>query len=204
MRPLLELAVPPVRRYRYWSQAGWWGDQGATSMCVGYSLAAWIEDGPVTHPGIAPIVRPRPIYDLARTMDEWPGVDYDGTSVRAGMKALRSMGWVDSFRWALSMEEVVETLLTGGPVVVGTNWYEAMFDPDPDGTVHIGGDVVGGHAYKLDGVSLDDRRVRGKNSWGRGWGSRGALWMSFDDLERLIDEQGEACFGVERLRQATV
>lgn len=185
------------RIYRYWNASGWWGDQGSTSMCVGYGWAHWIEDGPVGHPGKAPIMRPQAIYAAAQKVDEWPGEDYDGTSVRAGAKVVKSGGYISSYHWATTLAEVVAILLNTGPVVVGTNWYESMFEPDEAGLLDVSGGVAGGHCYVLDGVNTRHELIRLKNSWGRNWGHLGFAYIGFDDFERLLLEDGEACVALE-------
>ena len=196
---LLGTATPqsPLTR-RYWHAGGWWGDQGATSQCVAYGWTHWLEDGPVTHRGDPPIVDPAMLYHSAQLVDEWPGEGYDGTSVRAGAKVLQDIGWIESYHWAFDVDTIVETLLGLGPVVIGTNWYESMFEPDSEGILRIEGPLAGGHCTKLDGVSKARGMVRLKNSWGRSWGVRGFGWLPFEALERLISEDGEACIAIER------
>jgi hypothetical protein len=200
------LPVATQRTSRYWNANGWWGDQGATSQCVAYSWTAWIEDGPVTHAGKGPVVNPPDLYREAQLIDEWPGEGYDGTSVRAGARVLQSLGLIESYLWAFSAATVVRALLEVGPVVVGVNWYEGFDSPDPrSGQVHVTGGILGGHAFKLDGVNVKAGKtglVRAKNSWGREWGQRGFFWLEIADLERLIHESGEACLAVERRRAA--
>ena len=185
------------RTTRYWNQNGWWGNQKATSQCVGYGWAHWLEDGPVTHVGKPPVLAPKAIYQLAQVLDEWPGEDYDGTSVRGGAKALRQLGYVSEFRWAFSLSGLINAVLEQGPVVVGTNWYAGMMDVDHNGFIHVVGDLLGGHAYVVNGVNVVDEKLRLKNSWGRGWGRKGNAWISFDDTEALIREDGEVCLAVE-------
>jgi hypothetical protein len=47
---------------KYWDDRGWWGDQGSLPQCVGYSLAHWLENSPVTHKSTPPVVKPSIIY----------------------------------------------------------------------------------------------------------------------------------------------
>lgn len=197
MRSLLEQKEAPERTYRYWNANGWWGDQGSLPHCVGYSWTHWIEDGPITHKGPAPIINPSVLYKEAQRVDEWAGENYDGTSVRAGAKALQSRGLITNYLWAWDVNTVAQAILTTGPVVVGTNWYNQMFYPDQYGKIYIYGRSVGGHAYLLNGVNTKTRMFRIKNSWGQNWGRKGHAFISFDDMQRLIDEQGEACLAVE-------
>lgn len=185
------------RTRRYWFGNGWWGNQGSLPHCVGYAWTHYLEDGPITHKGAAPIIQPAYLYREAQKLDEWPGENYAGTSVRGAAKFLQRAGKIGSYLWAFDMETVVRTLLTTGPVVVGTNWYESMFYPDYRGIVKVDGPIAGGHAYLANGVNTQKRMVRFKNSWGREWGENGYFWMGFDDLSRLIREDGEACLAVE-------
>lgn len=196
----MQAALPPEVRgtRRYWWANGWWGDQGSRPECVGYAWAHWLEDGPVTHDGTAPIVNPSVLYKKAQKVDEWPGENYAGTSVRAGAKILQEMGLIQEYRWAWDMDPMVEALLSVGPVVVGVNWYGSMFDPNYKGIIKVSGSVAGGHALIVNGVNTERELFRLKNSWGREWGENGYAWISFSDMRRLIREDGEVCLAMEK------
>ncbi len=198
MLTALAQTAPWVRTWRYWGRQSFWGDQGSTSQCVAYAWTAWLEDGPVLQPGKPSPTFMAELYAECQRSDEWEGQDYDGTSVRAGAKVLQSRGLIESYLWGTDLDTVVDTVLTLGPVVMGTNWTEAMFTPDAQGVIRYRGSVVGGHAWKVDGVNRRTGMARAKQSWGRDWGLRGGFWVPFEDLERLIVEDGEACLAIER------
>ena len=182
---------------KYWNDNGWWGNQGSTPQCVGYAWAHWVEDGPVEHGGIPPIIPPQIIYSEAQKIDEWPGENYNGTSVRAGVKYLQNTNKVLSYYWAYDVNTLIDTVFRLGPVVVGTYWYSGMFYPDSNGVIRISGGIAGGHAYVINGVDKTNQLFRIKNSWGQSWGKQGHAYISFNDMSRLISMNGEICLAVE-------
>ena len=151
---------------RNWDDEHWWGNQGSTSECVAYAWVHWLEDGPILQPnGPHPVLNPNFVYKEAQKIDEWPGENYNGTSVRAGAKILQSQGLISNYLWAYDLNTLINTVLNVGPVVVGTNWYSNMFRPNrTTGLMSVSGRLAGGHAYVVNGV--DTRRIlfRIKNS----------------------------------------
>jgi hypothetical protein len=186
--------------YRYWWDDGAWLNQGQTETCVGHAWAHWIEDSPITHPDT--VTDPYLIYAGAQMNDEWPGIDYEGTSVRGGAKWLQDQGIVGQYHWGFSLDDVRYAVKNLGPVIMGTNWYDDMFNPVWDDAksrtmVRVGGKIAGGHAYVLNGINEIVGTFRLKNSWGRGWGVQGRASISFEDVARLLSEDGEACIATE-------
>lgn len=194
---LLRSILPPTTRtHRHWNNTAWWGNQGATNSCVGFAFAKWIEDGPVTHSGVAPIVNPFQIYTEAQKIDGFP-LPHEGTTIHAAAAYLKARGVIQSYHWGQTINDVITCLLELGPVVAGVNWYRDMFHPSPTGLIKVGGSYSGGHAFKIDGVNTKTELLRIPNSWGRDWGVSGNAFISFTDFERLLSEDGECVLAIE-------
>lgn len=148
----------------------WWDfyDQGNEGACVGFSCSRMMSllnrskyDAPW-------------LYKSAQKIDEWPGEDYDGTSVRAGLEVLRTQGHcrvaygktypvdpaagISAYRWATTVKEVHDTIQMPLSVTLGA-------------------------------VPL-------LNSWGRSYPH--IVWMPDDVLEQLLKEEGEAGLVTDR------
>jgi hypothetical protein len=96
---------------RYWDANMWWGNQGNTPQCVGYAWAHWIADGPIIHSGVQPPISPVLIYNQAQLIDEWPGTNYAGTSVRAGAKYLQTTNKISNYYWAYDIQTLILSLI---------------------------------------------------------------------------------------------
>ncbi len=207
MRSLLP-ARESERTYRYWNPSGWWGDQGNTPQCVAYAWTHWLEDGPVGQSGQAPVVQPSVLYAEAQKADEWPGENYDGTSVRGAMKAVVEYGLVKSYVWGQTVDEVIAWILGGyGTVVVGTNWYAEMSEVDAKGIMREPADwmtwPIGGHAWRVIWFDKKTSLFTMKNSWGHNFGyvkagePSGYAYVRMAFLERLLHEDGDCASPVQ-------
>lgn len=194
-------------------------DQGQEGACVGFG---WTKElalapFPVRFPDVAAansFARNR-VYKPAQLIDEWPGTDYEGTSVLAGAKIVAGMGHLAEYRWALTVEDVLRTLSNHGPVVVGINWYEAMYYTLPGGLVQVDGPVVGGHCIVLNGLWLN-RRIKEQgwlrrweviewtNSWSPSYGLGGRGFITVEEFANklFVPREVDACVPVRRLRHA--
>ncbi len=183
---------------RMWRSSTYWGDQGKTSQCVAYSWIHFIHHSPLTYPGKNPIIPPLEMYNEAQQNDEWPGENYEGTSVRAGADVLLKRGLIKEYRWGKNIEELISAVLQIGPVVLGTVWLTGMFNPDASGFIKFTGWPAGGHAYLVDGVDIKLKYFRIKQSWGRNWGVKGNAFISFVDMEALLtSDYSEICLAIE-------
>lgn len=177
------------RQYRYWPDHFWTGDQGDSPHCVGFAWAAWLAGAPLRQ-----FVNPDGLYRLTQPYDG-EITPHDGTTVRAAAKVLQELGFISEYRWAFTLRALVSTVLERGPVVVGTDWYEGMEDGNQP--LKVEGEYLGGHAYLISGANKKRREFRIKNSWGEFWGDKGHAQIGFDDMEQLLQADGEACLAVE-------
>jgi len=174
-------------------------DQGSEGACVGFGWAHELIARPMIE-SRADEAYALSVYHDARRVDEWPGEDYSGTSVLAGAKIVQARGHIREYRWGFTFTDLIMSLGYAGPVVLGLNWYTGMMKPDVDGFIHPTGQVEGGHCICAMGVSVAKGRIQLINSWGSDWGDAGLCWLSFDDVERLLYEQGEQCIPMGRQR----
>jgi hypothetical protein len=175
-------------------------NQGRTGTCVGHGWEHWrhvapIESDETESNAIA-------IYQQARTIDgEDPNDLQAGSNVRSGAVAITMTGELQSYLWAFQNSEVTSWVLRNGPVVVGMNWYDSMFFPTAEGFVKIlpNAQRRGGHCWCV--IGTDSKRAVHEcvNSWGNGWGKNGHFYVAYEDMERLIHEDGEACTAVQQL-----
>jgi hypothetical protein len=199
------LPTKPPRSYTW--RCRHWYDQGREGACVAYSLAHEASARPRELLVPIPTQTIRNWYHDAQRIDPWPGgaypgatPQYEGTSVLAGAQIGVRSKLFTGYRWCFGLDDLILALGYAGPVILGINWYEGMFAPTADGQVKVGGDVAGGHAILARGVSVKNRRILLRNSWGRSFGVDGDCWLSFDDADRLLHEDGEAMVPVGRQR----
>lgn len=207
LRQMLRRTEAKQYHTRYWPYFVGALDQGDTPRCVGFAWTAFLLSTPVTHRttpegvhhGIGtPWQFAQALYERAQRIDEWPGENYAGTSVRAGAKALRELGRLVEYRWAWDADTARDYVLTRGPVIFGTDWHTEMFVPDANGWLRPRGQVVGGHAYVVIGFSRTRDAFRILNSWGKGWGQKGRAWLSRADAAALIAADGDVCSAIEQ------
>ena len=203
-----------------------WLDQGYEGSCVGHGFAHDLVARPHPVNGIRGPVSPeaKHIYHEAQKVDYWPGGSYrgadpfyEGTSVLGGAKIVQRLGFYDKYYWAINIRQLAIAIGYMGPGIIGVNWYEGMFDTDADGFIAPTGNVAGGHCLlamaikihykksplpwnwfnrKWEDVDLDKSYVTLHNSWGQGWGEKGRAKITLANLNKLLNEQGDACFPV--------
>ena len=190
-------------------------DQGSEGACVGHGQVTDAVASP--KPAASTVTAEQAnsvasvLYHRAQQLDDYAGEAYQGTSVDAGFKAARELGWIDSWRWMTNVAQIRDAVIAEGPVVLGINWYDSMYETKPSGLVDIGGSIVGGHCITIVGYH-PGMRIRGedwnarfevfkwKNSWGTDYGVNGVGYIQANDLATLLNDHGEAAVAMGRHR----
>lgn len=136
------------------------------------------------------------LYSSATHLDpfsgSYPPTDTGSNGLSVAKAALKA-GLISSYRHATSLL-AMQTALQTGPVCIGINWYDSFDAPNPNtGRVSISPNAVvrGGHEVEVRVLDTRDRLFRLSNSWTPGWGINGEATFSWDDMDRLLHEQGD-------------
>ena len=190
-------------------------DQKSEGACTGFSLAAAINclnsslDRQYQ-------VSPRMLYEMAKRHDEWPGEQYDGSSLRGAIHGWKHMGVCSEELWPFRVGKnnkgdlTIERARDARNNTVGayyrikpniSHFHAALNETgviSVSAKVHRGWDAPkngmithhekpdGGHAFVI--VGYNDKGFWVQNSWGTKWGKNGlALWTYEDWITNVMD-----------------
>jgi hypothetical protein len=205
--------APGQRVRRIWTPPAGRIDQGQEGHCVGFGWANELATSPIRIPNVTDAFAHGMFYG-AQGIDREEGRNFaDGATVLAGAKYTKNLGFMDEYRWAFTIDEIIDGVIGEGPCVIGVDWYDGMYDTRPSGLVDVSGTIVGGHCITIIGYH-PGIRLRGEgwlkrhevfvwlNSWGTGYGKEGIGYVKVEDLESRLMPNGEFCFPVNRRRAA--
>lgn len=173
-------------------------DQGQLGSCTGNAAVGALGTDPIyknLQPADGPLDEALAvnIYSDATKVDPYSGTypptdtGSDGLSVA---KVCQTRGYISGYLHATSIA-AMNTALMSGPVIVGTNWYDAMFTPDSQGFITVSGSLAGGHEYCIREYDVASDTYTADNSWGTGWGLAGRFKIHGKDMARLLAEGGD-------------
>lgn len=123
----------------------------------------------------------------------YPPADPGGSGLWVA-KVLKNLGLISGYSHAFGIEHALLALVKR-PCIFGVNWYDSFDYPGKkSGLVAIspGAKVDGGHEICADAIDAENRLVWFWQSWGKwGYQNSGRFCMSFDTLDRLLQEQGD-------------
>lgn len=132
------------------------------------------------------------IYSRGTHLDpfpgDWPPTD-TGSSGLGVAKAAQQLGLGGEYRWIFGgADGVVDALMHGQVVSVGTRWDNDMFERDDRNQIHPGGGTAGGHQWTVRGFH-PQRDVFLGRCW---WGEFRDFWIARSDLDSLLADDGDA------------
>lgn len=170
-------------------------DQGQEGECVGFAMAGELAAKPASYS--VTDSTGRKIFAAAREIDRSDGRFFvDGATVIAGAKACYRAKYFSRYGWNFGIDDTINWIIRRGPVVLGINWYESMYETTREGLVMADGPIAGGHAILANGFwpghpIFGDVLVL-TNSWGRNWGLNGRGFLPVETVDRLLNEEGES------------
>lgn len=171
------------------------------NSCVGHSLAlVKIIEERKNLSRYYPI-EPLWIWDRAKERDGLgnPGADR-GTYIRSGLDVLTDLGAalsradttpdtrfkIAAYYRCTTVYQAKLAIYQFGPVVFGSEWYDAWFEPSSNGMLPNPDSPAGGHAFAGDGWSNTIACPDGTqgafhcpNSWDEAWSYRGDFWLPY-------------------------
>lgn len=189
-------------------------DQGREGACTGFAACAVINY--LNQERRADLqVSARMLYEMARKHDEWPGEEYEGSSLRGVIKGWKNMGVCSEDFWPYKMRggephltieaakdarnntvgayyrlapdvsHFHNAINEAGIIAVSANVHEGWQNPI-DGVIVKSDNMIGGHAFAI--VGYNDQGFIVQNSWSKKWGNQGtALWTYEDWVENIMD-----------------
>lgn len=199
------LPAGPDLRWRPQIGRGSCTEEAGTNRVCGWPNPRTLADLPYEH---------YKLYERAQVLDEWPGGEtdearrdggpyYEGSSGRAICRALRELGLITEWWNAKEVDELRQLILAdttdwsaAGPVTIGTNWYDSMFNLGDDGYARITprAKLVGGHQTCVIGANDNRETFYLVNSWP----TQRLFRLTYETMRRLLEkEDGDAQFFVE-------
>jgi hypothetical protein len=134
-------------------------------------------------------------YQLNTRLDDIEGQykpDDTGSSGPACGKTAKALGLASGYTHAFSYD-AMRSALQSGPVLIGIDWYNSMFDPKPDGQIVVDktSGLAGGHELLIREYDADRDIAWADNSWGRSWGINGRGYFKGAHLRMLLSDGGD-------------
>jgi len=180
-------------------------NQGKEGACTGMAMAGALSEI------YGQELSPRFMFEAAKEHDEWPGEDYDGSSVRGAAKAAASVGcclhnlWpfapfqtggkdpnantdaklhvLTSYERLGSLREILHAIWDMGYVVATVDVHTGWIRPTRKHRIRYHPRYIsrGLHAVLFCGYDEKTGYLLLRNSWRDDWGDAGYAWLKFDD-----------------------
>lgn len=171
-------------------------DQGSEGACVGFGIAHVMACHPL--PQILTKAVAFFFYEGGKEHDEWPGIDYEGTSGNGVLRFLQKMGLIGRFYRIRSIKELDFILCTKGTVGGGFPWKRGCFEPDRNGYIKYTGRTEGGHFVCINERNFERDDYGIVQSWGRDHGIDGEVKITASDMGQMFADGGRVYWFEEK------
>ncbi len=186
-------------------------DQKSEGACTGFAVAAAINMLNQFAGKDKIRVSPRMLYEMAKRCDEWPGEEYDGSSLRGAIRGWRNMGVCEESFWPYRVgpkkgeltiaaaknarEHTLGAYYRVKPII--SHFHTALNDT---GVIAVSAKVHKGWQQPVAGVIKYHKRPEDstdghafvivgynsdgfwiQNSWGKKWGDNGIALWTYED-----------------------
>lgn len=177
-------------------------NQGREGACTGFALASALtlmnraRHAYLYPPVTAPLASARMLYEMAKLNDEWPGEDYEGSSIRGALKGFFQNGVCSDdlapyqsgeTGWFLTKDQAKDARNVGlgayyrlrpeiidyhaalnetGVIYVSAQIHKGWQSPT-NGEIQPSNLNEGGHAFII--IGYDEKGFLIQNSWGEAW-----------------------------------
>lgn len=183
-------------------------DQGDLGSCTGNATLGIMATGPYWDALCAVTGTPTPLGAGPYPFTEQGAValyhditandPYDGTyppsdtgsDGLSSAQALQRAGIIPGYQHTFTLADALAAL-ADYPLLVGTEWTQAMFEPDGNGLIRVRGSVAGGHEWIVDQYDPVHDWVGGTTSWGASFGKNGRFYLTVADFGKLLSVDGD-------------
>lgn len=123
------------------------------------------------------------LYKKAQTMDEWPGENYDGTSIVAALRVLEEANFQFSYSHVTISPQPIDKAIHQGSLLcsikVGDGFLHQQFDEQPPNTfnsINPFSTNTSNHAVAV--VGYTDTHYIVRNSYGSQYGENGYFYVN--------------------------
>lgn len=187
------------------------GDTGPEGTTVGFGLAYAIQAALANDGRKEVRVSPRGLYQLAKKYDEFPGEDYEGTSLSGALKAAKAAGvylesdWpyaarskpkegakpfmkLSGYAQVNSIPLLLSALREQKVVVAAIQVTEDFDQPPATGkvTVKLPLKPIGTKVIAIVGYDSKSADFKFANDWGSKWGAGGFGLLKDSDLSKIL------------------
>jgi C1A family cysteine protease len=146
-------------------------------------------DGGLPHKGVTLVAMLATIKSDGQPVEnDWPYIRAPITDIKSWKPPAHTgqLFFRDHGRCTVTVQDVVDQLNTGDPVLITMTLSDAFYRPNAEGVIERSEPIDAKRHHAVVAVGHGERGSMGfvlvRNSWGEGWGLKGYAWIAVDYL----------------------